>query len=193
MSAGVTVTSTLTALEARMRSELSGAKLAQVLLQGGEVMAGEIRKAIAAWPDAPSRLSSKTGALARSFVPVLRSQSGEAVEIGVYSPLPYARIQDTGGTIKARNRRFLAVPLTAAARRVPPREFPGGLVALIRGNGGVLVPRGPGGRSQGPQYALTPSVVLPGHSYLAQAAQTGLPKVSAYLAKALGRLANGGK
>lgn len=202
------VTSTLDAFEQRMRSGLSAATMAQTILGAGEVVAGEIRKAIASWGDAPSGLSSKTGALARSFRPLIVRQNQDAIVLGVYSGLPYADIQDVGGVITAKNGRFLAIPLTPAARRVSPRDWPGGLTAIVKGNSGVLIPkRARTGRRQkgehGPMlppsragqalYALKTSVTLPAHGYIAVAGQTALPKAAAFIRQRLAQALKSGR
>lgn len=58
-----------------------------------------------------------SGALANSFNPVPAVVKGEGLTAGAYSPLPYAAIRETGGTIKPKSpRKALAVPLTKKAK-----------------------------------------------------------------------------
>lgn len=204
MSTGVTVSSNLDAFSARLKSDLQGGAIAKAVLGAGEVFAGEIRKAIAGWGE--SSMSRPTGRLARSFVSTIVKQDDDAITLGVYSPMAYANIHETGGTIHAKNAKYLAIPLTPAARRTSPRDFPGGLIPIFsHGRVSVLASRTLQrkgkrlGKKQGghivfsvtekiqPQYALVSSVTLPARHYLTIAQAAGMPKAQEFIAQALQR------
>ena len=69
-----------------------------------EVVAGFIREEVQRFT---SEGGQSTGRLARSFKPsIVKTETG-GIKFGVYSTLPYARIHDTGGTIRAKRKRHL--------------------------------------------------------------------------------------
>lgn len=76
-----------------------------------------------------------TGALARSIQTVNDAQKGR-----VFTNLVYARVQQEGGTIKAKNKKYLAIPnpKNTALRRSGkwPRDFPKGTFNFITSEGG---------------------------------------------------------
>tara|TARA_R110000824_G_C15230416_1_gene678494 strand:+ start:573 stop:1178 length:606 start_codon:yes stop_codon:yes gene_type:complete len=71
--------------------------------------------------DMSARQSFKkaTGSLAGSFNPVPAVRQGGKVVAGAYSPLPYAGIRETGGTIKPNSpTKALSIPVTKKAMNI---------------------------------------------------------------------------
>lgn len=78
----------------------------------------------------------QTGQLARSFLPAAFIQrSGGEISAGAISDLPYAAVQDRGGTIKAK-RQWLAIPVTPEAKKRWPRDWGAGALAFAMTLGG---------------------------------------------------------
>jgi hypothetical protein len=93
-----------------------------------------------------------------------------AGEMTVGSSVPYANIQDQGGTITPKTVRYLAVPLTrdVKVRGMWPRDFArGDLYFRAKVGGGQTVGflfdarEGALGLGRGPLFALVSSVTLP--------------------------------
>lgn len=117
-------------------------------------------------------LSGGTGQLARSFLPPrLLSDKGETVSAGALSDLVYAGILDRGGTITPRSGQALAVPLTAQAKRMWPRDWPAGKLALIKSRAGKLLLAETRRGRLTPHYVLKPSVTIRARNYTAKAAK----------------------
>ena len=110
------------------------------------------------------------GALARSWRSTLTERDGELVA-RVASALPYAAIQDQGGTIRPRRGRWLAIPVEGpGGPRVGqgPRQFGRPLRYVPTARGASLVEtRGTGKRAKTiTRYVLRRSVTLTGVGYL---------------------------
>lgn len=85
----------------------------------------------------------------------------------VTSSAPYARIHETGGTIRPVRASALAIPLTGGARASGgPRSMAG----LFIPKGKAVLALSRGGRIS-PQFALARSVTLPARGYLTKAAK----------------------
>lgn len=130
----------------------------------GGIIGGIVKNTLTKWP---------TGALAKSFLPArFVEQSDKKVSAEAASDLPYAGIQDKGGTIKGgKTATMLAIPLTAKARTLWPREWAKNELTLIpsKDSGPALLctKQGRGKRySLVPQYALKKSVRIMGAHYL---------------------------
>ena len=93
-------------------------EIPKALLRVAQHVTGEIRAAILALPDKGYR---RTGQMARSFREKLLANSGGIYSAKSYSDLSYAAIQDEGGTIKPRSKKFLAVPLNSS---IPMGKWP---------------------------------------------------------------------
>ena len=109
------------------------------------------------------------GALARSWRSTLTERDGELVA-RVASALPYAAIQDQGGTIRPK-RKYLAVPINLPGGPRPgqgPRQFGRPLRYVPTARGASLVEtRGTGKRAKTiTRYVLRRSVTLTGVGYL---------------------------
>ncbi len=145
------------------------------MLQAAEIVRGEIVQA------APVG----TGALRRSFRSALVQTGSKTITAGVFSDLPYARIQNTGGTIRPKTVKNLAIPLTPEARKLWPRDWaPGDLVFQIRRGKKLLFDR-----SNRLQYVLKSSVTIKGSGYLDTAAANSKDAVAQHLADAIAELA----
>ena len=186
MSDGVTVKITgLDALKARL-STLAAAAQTDTALASLEA-GGAVIQAYAQ-DNARNKLNQHpTGFLTNS---IAVKREGKQVLVGVWGVV-YAKIHEFGGVIVPRSSKYLAVPLTGAARSAgSPRSF-GDLRPIIgRGGEGVLVDA-----SGTAQYALKKRVVMPARPYLRPAVTEHLPEITeavgATLAGLLERAANG--
>ena len=83
--------------------------------------------------------------------------------------LEYAAIHQFGGTIRARNAKYLAIPVSREAYRAgSPRNFAGQLrfVPSRSGRGGRFVERNPQGKPLVTHYVLVQSVQIPARPFL---------------------------
>lgn len=97
------------------------------------------------------------------------------------SKAPHARIHETGGTVRPRNSKYLAVPLTAAARRRRPRSWGKALFMITSRKGNKLLVRKRGKRGITPHYVLKKEIRIKKTAYLTKAR----PKVTKMLALTL--------
>jgi phage gpG-like protein len=87
---------------------------------------------------------------------------GDAVVISAGgADVPYARIQHEGGIIRPKHAKFLAIPLTPAAKEHKPREYPG--ATFIRK--GIIFEKLESGKVKA-LYALKKQVELPARPYM---------------------------
>ncbi len=131
----------------------------------------------------PHRL---TGALGQSIQTDLRGIREKNPRVRVGPSLfivPYARIQELGGTIVPRKGKALAVPIGAEGRKAA-RDAGGSLRSLdlifIKRKGGqapLLAKSIRGGKGIKPLFILVRSVTLPARPYLKPAAQLARPKI----------------
>jgi phage gpG-like protein len=91
----------------------------------------------------------------------------------------YAAIHEYGGTIKAKNTKYLAIPITNSAKKFKPREFPGGLRVVPYSN----MVAGLVDKAGHVQYLLKQSVRIPAKPYLRPAIDNNHDKI----ARAVGR------
>ena len=95
-----------------------------------------------------------------------------AGDILLRSSSPYAKLMQSGGTVRPKNAHALAIPVTAEARRYKsPRDFPRTLFVLRKANSsrpGVLAERvgGPKGGAVAVHYVLMTSVTVPARPFL---------------------------
>lgn len=118
-----------------------------------------------------------TGALADSFVVLVGpSSAGEKPKaaVTIESTKPYAGIHERGGTIRPKRSRFLTVPLTPLARKIPAKLWGRRLFGITskRGNK-LLVTRA--GRGIRPQFLLKRSVFIKKKSYVSKALRRSQP------------------
>lgn len=75
--------------------------------------------------------------------------------------VPYARIHHEGGIIKPKNAKYLAIPLTPAARKSGPRDFKGETFIAK----GIIFEKRENGKAK-PIYALKKQVEIPSRPYM---------------------------
>ena len=186
-SAGVDIADTATRWAAIFDSRLStaiakGSNTRRAL----EVIAGHIRREVANWTsETPGR---KTGTLSRSFRPRIKleeSAEGSTAVFGVFSGLPYASIHETGGVIRPKRAKRLAIPLTPEARRAgSPRAFPRKLVMVTSRRGSTLLVesfRSRKTRRIKPQYLLVSSTSIRAKHYITKAREASEADVTKLL------------
>lgn len=129
-----------------------------------------------------------TGALMRSVQSrFLVNESKPSLSVAVAgSKLVYAKIQDQGGEIRAK-RKFLAIPvnLPAASRGKWPRDWPQGVLQLIRARRGKFLLAERDGERLIVRYVLQRSVRLRGAGYVAAAFERMQPAADAFTLKYL--------
>lgn len=99
-------------------------------------------------------------------------ERGGALVTAVGSSLIYAKIQEEGGTVVPRNKKFLAVPLTPAAAKARPLDFHD--TYLIPSKSGFVIRQA---GSDENLYALVKSVKIPARPYVAPAQRDTQAKV----------------
>lgn len=152
----------LDALERHLSQTSSAVEraMAKGVMRAAQETTGIIRKNIY------SGMRGRTGDLARSFKETFLGEKGGSVSAGSFSDLSYARIQEEGGTIHPRTRRYLAVPLVRTPVGKWPRHF-SDLVLVRSRRGNLLLARVSKSGRMTPHFVLKPSVRLRGRGYLA--------------------------
>lgn len=89
-----------------------------------------------------------------------RAGKNEVVISAGEKDVPYARIQHEGGTIKPKNAKYLAIPLTPQAKLHNPKDYPGETfiakgVIFLKNEGAIQ-----------PLYVLKKQVVIPERRYM---------------------------
>jgi hypothetical protein len=121
---------------------------------------------------------ARTGTFAASFTSaaLVEKVGGNSAVIGVVgSAHPASRIQERGGTIRAKRTRNLAIPISDLARKRRPRDFPDLFVVVSKkGKGQALLARAIGTNADGSvrlefHYVLKPSVRLKKTRYFSKA------------------------
>jgi len=84
----------------------------------------------------------------------------QGVKIPIGTNLRYARIQHEGGVITPKNAKFLAIPMTAAARAKSPRDFEDTFIRK-----GVIFRKLDDGKVEA-LYVLKKSVTIPARPYM---------------------------
>lgn len=162
----------LTAFGKALKSDWDGS--ARVLSQELREFLNQVSTALAqrhggAWPGGTTEtsLSKRTGALIASIAASVNvtGETFDAIMGSIGSDVPYAAIQEYGGTIHAKNAQFLAIPLPPAldAQGVPlmmgPRAWPNTFVAKSKAGNLIIFQRR--GTSIVPLYVLKTSVTIP--------------------------------
>ena len=157
-------------LELRVESKLDQVEraLGEAALRAGLSAAGNLVEGYAKL-NVRARGLIDTGNLVNSIQTGEPEVSGLSGEIEVGTDVEYAKIHEYGGTIVPKKAKFLAIPITDAARRQGPREFPGKLhvvatdtkTSRITMHSAVLADE-----AGTPQYALVRSVTIPARPYL---------------------------
>lgn len=136
--------------------------------------------------EAISRMGG-TSALARSFLPARMVSVDKKIGAGALSDLPYADIQNRGGTVySSRPGGNLAVPLTSKAKGMWPRDWgKGQLVAITSKAKNRLLVTVSSGKKITPQYVLKESVSIHGSGYLDAATERAEPVAREILDEAI--------
>lgn len=122
--------------------------------------------------------TARTGTFAASFTSaaLVEKVAGKSTILGVVgSAHPASRIQERGGTIRAKRTRNLAIPISDLARKRRPRDFPDLFVFIsTKGKGKALLAREIGKNADGTArleflYVLKPSVRLKKTRYFSKA------------------------
>ena len=141
--------------------------VARAVLRAAQAASGELSLA-----SMEALTKRPTGSLARSFDVEVTGKGGQ-ISAGAFSRLPYAAIQDSGGTIRAKRRKYLAIPLDGIPRGMGPRQYPTPLeFRPSRKGGGVLVDA-----SGKARYALKRQVRIRGTGYV----RTALDRLEAQM------------
>jgi hypothetical protein len=163
--------------------------------RASEVLSGEVRGYLASvavairkrhsqpWPGGTTdkTLSMRSGALVADIeksVAVTGDRIGN-IEGTIGSTLPYARIQEYGGTIYPKHAKFLAIPLTAAldSRGVPlrqgPRFWQNTFVAKSKAGNLLIFQRR--GKDIIPLYVLKDKVTIPARLGLGATIRSQIP------------------
>ena len=162
---------------------------AQVLSRELKAFLTEVVEAIAGrnsggWPGGTtdSSLSKRSGALVTAIVDSVKVEGStfDTLRGQIGAPgVPYAKIQETGGTITAKNGKYLCIPLPAALDgsgqpiRSSPRDWPNTFCAKSKaGNLLIFQKRG---TSIVPLYVLKSSVTIPARLGMGKSLEAGLP------------------
>jgi phage gpG-like protein len=161
---------------------------AQVLSREMKAFLDEVAKALAerhgtAWPGGTTEqtLSKRSGNLIASIVDSVRvtGTTMATVQGTIGSDLPYARIQEFGGTITPKKAKFLAIPLPAALNsngtpiKSSPRDWPNTWCARSKAGNLLIFQRR--GTQVVPLYVLRSSVTIPPRLGLRKTLDAGLP------------------
>lgn len=135
-------------------------------------------------------LNVDTGSLRASFTSAVFVVGGEVRGV-VGSPLKYARIHETGGTIRPKNARALTVPLSLKARRGRAQDFADAFILNTADGRAFLVQ--PDGDGLEFLYVLKDQVTIPRRPYLSRASKVSNERVAALVGGAVARVvADGG-
>ena len=136
-----------------------------------------------AWPGGTGAqsLSKRSGVFVDSILKsvTVSGETFEAIQGTIGAGVPYAAIQEFGGTISPKNAKYLCIPLPAAMDgsgqplRSSPRDWPNTFVK--RSKAGNLLIFQKRGTSIVPLYVLKSSVVIPARLGLRKTLDAGLP------------------
>ena len=163
--------------------------MAATILRAAHVTASVISEVVL------EKFPGGTSQLARSFIANVGfvTHGDDEVSARTYSPLPYARIQDAGGTIKPKSAKNLAIPLSPLAKRKWPRDWDENQLRLVvlRGKS-FLVEKLDKGKLVF-HYLLKPQVTLTGEKYIAAAQRRAKPLVDQVIRAGLAKLLEDGR
>ena len=138
----------------------------------------------AAWPGGTTAtsLSKRSGNLVAAIEGSVRvvGSSFETIEGSIGAPgVPYGRIHETGGTIRAKNVKFLTIPLKAALNgdgtpiMNSARDWPNTFVAKSKAGNLIIFQKR--GTTIIPLYVLKSSVKIPARLNMRTSLDAGLP------------------
>ena len=162
---------------------------AQVLSRELKAFLTEVVEAIAGrnsggWPGGTtdSSLSKRSGALDTAILDSVKDEGSTFASIRgqIGAPgVPYARIQELGGTIKPKNAKYLCIPLQAALDgsglplKSSPRDWPNTFVTKSKAGNLIIFQKR--GTSIVPLYVLKDSVTIPARLGMRKSLDAGLP------------------
>jgi phage gpG-like protein len=124
-------------------------------------------------------LHRRTGNLAQS-VRWIVSKERDSVKLVLMSGVPYARIHETGGTIKARAGHYLTVPfpaaMPAAGMVYPARSFKNTFVVRSR-VGNLIIMQQKGKNKVIPLFLLKKQVKIPKRQWASKAVEKAIPNL----------------
>lgn len=129
------------------------------------------------------KLKRRSGNLAQSVLfDVDKTSNG--LTLKVMSNAPQARIQETGGVIKAKNSKYLTIPLKAAKTsagvlKKRAREYKDAFVIKSKaGNLLIVIPKSKGSKEIIPLFVLKKSVKLEASHWASDAIKSALPALN---------------
>ena len=136
------------------------------------------------WPGGtgPQSLSRRSGALVNAIVGSVKvnGTTFTTIEGSIGAPgIPYAKIQETGGVIKASSAKFLAIPLPPALDsnglplRTSPRQWENTFVAKSKAGNLIIFQKR--AATIIPLYVLKDSVTIPARLGMKTTLTAGLP------------------
>lgn len=160
-------------------------RILDTAMRAADIAAGHLRV------ESNRLFEHRTGALATNWVRQFLSARDGELRTGALSNVAYADIQDRGGTIVPRTRKYLAIPLLPFAEGKWPRHFPRGELRFVPAKGrpgGYLVRDAAGKRGQGKIgeaiFRLVPSVTIRGRGYIEYAARKAEPEIETLFERA---------
>ena len=156
-------------------------ELKDFLTQVAEALAG---RHSGAWPGGTTAntLSKRSGDLTTAIINsvTVAGTTMKTIEGTIGAPgIIYARIQEEGGTIKAKSGKFLCIPLPSALDgnglplKSSPRDWPNTFCARSRAGNLIIFQRR--GTSIVPMYVLRESVTIPPRLGMKKTLDAGLP------------------
>lgn len=148
-----------------LSQQAQGETLVNTVMAGGTVLVNAVKDNI------KKQGLIKTRNMSRSIHQEVAEATNESATVAVGTNLEYAAIHEFGGTIQARNSKYLAIPVgsyTGSPRKYSDlslRKTGGGNLVMVDGEGVV-------------QYVLKQSVVIPAKPYLRPAADESHEKVT---------------
>jgi HK97 gp10 family phage protein len=158
-----------------MSAEMRGEAMANALMAGAKVVSNAARQNI------KEQDLIRTRTLSRSITEQITEQTAERVVAEVGTNLEYAAIHEFGGTIRAKNTKYLAIPV--GSYKGSPSSH-SDLKTVFGKNGNVVMVD----KSGTAQYVLKPSVTIPAQPYLRPALDENQDKVIETIGQALGKI-----
>ncbi len=150
---------------------------AQALREGGQIILLNLKRNISG-----KYLNSPTGALKRSINVLVTKEAGQSVAligsgVGIGKRLPYANIHETGGTIRPKHAKKLAIPTrfvktkTGAGRGNKPRDYKNTFIKRTKKGGLYIFQKKGKGKGIIPLYKLVDEVKIKATKYMSKTAK----------------------
>lgn len=129
---------------------------------------------------------TRRGKLAQSWqVAEPRRLGGGEIRVSVGSGLAYARIHETGGSVRARNARALTIPINPIAARRPARSWPPEKTFILKFGANAYIVMREAARLVF-LYVLKKQVQMPARRYVSNALADARPQFAPLILKGLG-------